>query len=658
MPARPRPLNFSLGQPRETHTVVSVTGFFLDCLGRCIAALPAALTAGFCNLAGDLIFFGMPRRRYALLSNLHHAFPDKPRQWHRRIARISCRRTVELGLYAFASATFSRQRIRRHFSMDETLQRELSHAVETYEAAVVMIPHFTLMESLTNLPALRDEPIMPVGVLFRPLNQPGLDAWVKRTRERFGMKLISRRDGSGAPMKVIEQGGLIGILFDQSAGDSGVMTTFMDRLVSATDLPGLIAQRYKTRVGILYTERTGFWRGVMRLEMLDCRPRSDQVVLTANHWLEKKLRSSDEACADWLWLHDRWRYQDDPLTRFRLAARREILEETLEFHGWQELPRKTRFWIRMPNWLGDVIMALPLLRALRHSRPDAELTLLVQAHFIPLLERLNIAERLLALPKKNQPGYYKTFKQWRHQYPDCHVLFTNSTRGDIEARCIRAPQRLGMIRPGKPRPFLTHAYNIPEEFILDNIHQTRLWECMFVYFGLRQELDLKPFALGVEKPSGRLHIGLISGTENDPSKRWPVGHWRKLIESLLSEKPEASITCYGTVRDTPITQEVVKGFPAERVTDMAGKTGLVEFAEALAQLDLLICNDTGGMHLANAIGTPVLVIFGPTNPVRTGPIFASPSAILQPAGCPATGGMPIDQVTPETVLKTANNMLA
>jgi ADP-heptose:LPS heptosyltransferase len=65
----------------------------------------------------------------------------------------------------------------------------------------------------------------------------------------------------------------------------------------------------------------------------------------------------------------------------------------------------------------------------------------------------------------------------------------------------------------------------------------------------------------------------------------------------------------------------------------------VEFAEALSGCTVVVCNDTGGMHLANLLGVPVVAVYGPTNPVRTGPIFEAPRAIVQPHGCPLTGGV-------------------
>jgi ADP-heptose:LPS heptosyltransferase len=221
------------------------------------------------------------------------------------------------------------------------------------------------------------------------------------------------------------------------------------------------------------------------------------------------------------------------------------------------------------------------------------------------------------------------------------VLFTNSARGDNEARLVGAPQRFGMRRPGQWRFSLTHAWDMPRDLDETKIHQTRVWEKFFQHFGLKQELDLKPFAWPGAKSADKNNpvIGLICGTENFPEKRWPVEHWRELIKSILATHPKATISLFGTARDAEITQAVAKDFPSDKVLNLAGKTNLVEFAEALAHCTVVVCNDTGGMHLANLLGVPVVAVYGPTNPVRTGPIFEAPRTIVQPSVCPPTGGV-------------------
>ena len=311
----------------------------------------------------------------------------------------------------------------------------------------------------------------------------------------------------------------------------------------------------------------------------------------------------------------------------------------MAFYGYAELPRKTRIWIRLPNWLGDIIMAIPLIRAIRKGRPDAEITLLAKSHFIPFLEKIEIADRLLSLPPKGV-SYFCDFLRLRKEYPDTHILFTNSFRGDLEARLVRAPQRFGMVRPGKKRPLLTHVWKLPPTLDETTEHQTAVWQKFLKYFGLQEPLNYTPLKWGNERMPNDLNtrIGLICGTENDPSKRWPPSHWRKLIQALLAFSSRMHIMLFGTANDLPVTKMVARGFDPSRVENLAGKTDLVSFAEALLQCNAVFCNDTGGMHLANALGVPVIAVFGPTNPVRTGPIFEAPKYILQPPNCPTTGG--------------------
>jgi heptosyltransferase II len=107
---------------------------------------------------------------------------------------------------------------------------------------------------------------------------------------------------------------------------------------------------------------------------------------------------------------------------------------------------------------------------------------------------------------------------------------------------------------------------------------------------------------------------------------------------------------FGTEGDKPITSAIAAGLDPSRVTDLAGKTDLAGFAAALGACRLLVSNDTGGMHLANALGVPVIGLFGPTNPIRTGPVIASRFRILQPAGCPPTGGAALDGLTVAAVV--------
>ena len=429
--------------------------FVIKMVGWLLARSPERLARCFCEVLGDLIYFLPIGLRFNALSNLHHAFPNKPDSWRREIARQSCRRLVEMAAFAVASPGFSDERYRRSLRITPKIRSAIEE-IDLSNGIVALVPHFTMAEALVLLPHTFSNLVPTIATIFRPLDNMALDRWVKRTRQRFGMIMLSRKKDILRAKTILSEGGCLNILYDQNAGNTGALITMFDRIASATDLPGIMAQKYGCRVVVAYTKRTNFWRADLCLHLLKDGSDPTNVTVESNAWLENYLRSSDEACAEWLWGHKRWKNQDVPARRLRLQQKKNYLEACKQYHGWTELPRRTRFWIRLPNWLGDIVMALPLLRVLRNSRPDAEITILVKERFIPLLEKLGVADCLMALPPKG-PGYYRYFRKLRHCYPDTWLLFTNSLRGDIEARLAGCPQRFGMLRPGKPRPLLTHA---------------------------------------------------------------------------------------------------------------------------------------------------------------------------------------------------------
>jgi ADP-heptose:LPS heptosyltransferase len=427
----------------------------------------------------------------------------------------------------------------------------------------------------------------------------------------------------------------------------------------------MLAVNAHAKVRTFYPRRTGFWKVTFESDPIVSDGTAGGVTIALNRWLERTLGSDDDLCASWLWMHDRWRNQDVPARRLRLEAKRNLVDEDLRARGWAALPRKTRVWVRMPNWLGDVVMAMPLLRALRASRPDAEITLVAAGRFLPLLASWESADHLRSLPRRGW-DYFLHFARLRGEYPDVFLLFTNSARGDLEAALVGCPQRFGLKRPGHPRPLLTHAFVPPAGLDEAGHHQIELWEMFLRNFGMEGQVDrspLKPSPMEGVMPGkvpamDRQHftwhdplvssspIGLIPGSENDPSKRWPVSNWRSLIKAF----PRREFFLLGTAGDRAVTDAVASGFEPSRIRNFAGQTDLAGFAQRLLECRLLVTNDTGGMHLANSLGVPLVALFGPTNPVRTGPVFSAPFRILQPPGCPATGGSALSGLAPETVI--------
>lgn len=619
--------------------------FSLKFLGWLTAHTPEVALRLFAAALGDFIFFCLSRRRRLVLSNLHHAFPEQPATWHRAIGRESCRRLIETALLSLATPFLSQQRYGAMVSATPDLLAAYARQNADPAATLICSPHLAYWEAQTAMPLIIPGPFPEFGIIFRPLDHAAANAFVKRSRERFGMRLLSRKEGFADALKILRRRGFVGVLFDQNAGIQGALTTLFGRVCSTTELPGLMAEKFNARVYGIFPRRRAFWRVEISVHPISHDGSSADVTLGLNRWLETLLRSDDNLCASWLWAHDRWRNQDMPSRRFRLEAKRDLLAADLAARGLTAPLRRTRVWVRLPNWLGDVVMALPLLRALRRARPDAEITLVARPQFLPLLTAWDVADRVHALPPRGA-GYYGHFRRLRREFPDVWVLFTNSFRGDLEAWLAGARQRFGIVRAGKPRPLLSHAYRPPADFDERSRHQLDLWENFLRHFGLIVPLDRSPSVATAAPAAGPRPIGLIAGSENTPEKRWPVSHWRTLIELL----PDQSFVLFGTPKDAAITQAIAAGFPPERVRDRAGKTDLPGFVAELQRCQHLVTNDTGGMHLANALGVPVVALFGPTNPVRTGPVFSAPVTVLQPPGCPPTGGGQLDRLPPATVL--------
>lgn len=623
----------------------------LQTTGWVLAHLPVAMLRVLTWLVAVGFYFLVPSRRRLMHSNLHHAFPDRSAAWRRTTARECIRRFVETAFYSLASPYLSADRVRRIVRGTDSLRAAFAAHRAQPQATLFCSPHFAHWEAQTTLSLLVDGPFPEFASIFRPIDNPSADEFIRHTRERFGMRLLSRKQGFQEAVKILRRNGFIGILHDQNAGDQGALTLLFDRVCSTTELPGLLATKFNAAVYVIYPRYLGFWRAELHVERIAHDDTAEGVTIALNRWLEEKLRTDENQCTSWLWGHQRWKNQDAPHARFRLGQKRNFLADELRLRGLTALPRRTRLWVRLPNWLGDVVMALPLLRAIRAARPDAEITFVAKAAYLPLLEKLTLADHHRALPKAGGLAYFAEFRRAREHFVDCYLLFTNSTRGDLEAWCTRARQRFGLVRPGHPRPLLTHRFELPQGYDEAKNHQLALWTDFLRRFGLETEIDLTPLApSAVRDPHSA--IGLICGSENTPEKRWPVEHWRALITAL----PDRKFALLGTPNDRAITDAIATGF-GERVENLAGKTGLVEFAQRLQACAALVANDTGGMHLANALGVPVIGLFGPTNPVRTGPVFAAPKILLQPPGCPPTGGGSLADLRPETVVAAVREQL-
>ena len=544
------------------------------------------------------------------------------------LARINCARWAETVWLFLCASRWHPSRVKKHLSLSPAFKNWIEQLNKQPRATVLLIPHLNLMELMTQVPCLFEK-FPHTGIVYRPFKNAALERWIRKMRERFGVKLLSRKSGLQTVETLLANNGLVGFLFDQSTGDVGCLTTFMERLASSTPLPGIYAEKSQTDIAVVYVKRTGFCRGELCVEELAVEKKAIPITLSADRWLEKKLRTDTAFYENWLWLHRRWKTQESPERRFRIEQKRNCLTETCRANGWKQLPKRTDVWIRLPKWLGDCVMSYPVVVALRRARPDFHLHAVVTENLADLVKNHFPVDHVVTLPKPSGLNHFKPFLTIRKHYPDVWINFPNSQRTDLEAFCSGATQRFGIQKKHR-RFLLTHTIRMQPEA---DEHQVQFWYRFLQNFGLNVPLSKKSF-FEPKKITTVTAFGCFVGSANTPSKRWPTEHWQQLIEKLLQTFPNAQCVLLGSPSDRPLCETVTESLPPERIQISAGKTAISELEAQLRTLDFVISADSGGLHLSNALGLPTVALFGFTDPSYSKPFFDAPTLMLQsPTKC-------------------------
>ena len=319
-----------------------------------------------------------------------------------------------------------------------------------------------------------------------------------------------------------------------------------------------------------------------------------------------------------------------------------------------------RILIRGTNWLGDAVMTTPALLRLRQSFPDAHIALLTPEklrdlwrHHPAIDEVITFAagESIFAVGQKLRAGTF-----------DTALVLPNSPRSAIEVRLAGIPNRIGYARPWR-NYFLTQT--IPPRAGAGKMHKRSEAEIrklvaadnrqglntdsrvlpnaamnahqIHEYLQLAATLGANPepvppqlFVTPEEIAAARRHCGLETltgpvfglnpGAEYGPAKRWPADRFIAAAREL-QQRTHCVWLLFGGKGDLKLAAEIESGIQnsKSRIQNLAGKTTLREMMAALKLCRVLLTNDTSPMHVAAALGTPVVVPFGSTSPELTGP---------------------------------------
>src|SRR5207237_9226439 len=190
----------------------------------------------------------------------------------------------------------------------------------------------------------------------------------------------------------LRNGGGIGILMEQHAGDGVLLTPFVGRLASTTALPSVLARRTHAKlIGFaVHTEGFARWRAVAERPIENSRASIEKLTARGNEILEKQVRHAPE---DWFWVHNRWK---TPRPNFLLARykRGVFLPDGIELKPF-------RILIRSSNWLGDAVMSVPAVRMIKNGRPDAHVSIAVPETLAALGKIARGVDEVTALPSQS-----------------------------------------------------------------------------------------------------------------------------------------------------------------------------------------------------------------------------------------------------------------
>ena len=280
--------------------------------------------------------------------------------------------------------------------------------------------------------------------------------------------------------------------------------------------------------------------------------------------------------------------------------------------------------IHSPNWLGDVVMALPAFHLWRTSNENRRVLILAKKSVAGLWRYVRGVDGVITLlPGKD--GAEQAIREIREAHCDEAILFPLSFRSAWLVWRGGVPVRRGV--PGQFRTWmLTDKVDISD---LSKAHQAREYMRIAGFEGngeipspslaLDASLLPEPPDVGVN-PSDTLIV--LPGAARGDSKRWPASYFAEAVKSLLSMHPGWRVLVCGTPGEAGACAEVTT-LLGHVAVNLAGKTKLFELASLIARSRGVCCNDSGGMHLATALGVPVVAIFGITDPSKTGPLGRS-----------------------------------
>jgi heptosyltransferase-2 len=337
---------------------------------------------------------------------------------------------------------------------------------------------------------------------------------------------------------------------------------------------------------------------------------------------------------------------------------------------------EAKILVRATNWLGDAVMSLPALRALRVRFGGAHMTVLARGWVAELYRRERCVDEVITAPE-NWRGRIRLGAMLRRRGFDCAVVFPNSFESAVVPWLARIPRRIGYERDRRGM-LLTDAVARPQAgeipsherfYYLELLRRAGVIDCLPAEAPVLLDRAAEARTRGRELFAAMRFavpvVGISPGAQNSRAKQWLP---ERFVDCALRVAAvlAGGVVLFGSARERPLCQTMAEavrreGFP---VLNLAGETTLGKFVELAAACRVFLTNDSGAMHVASALAVPTVAVFGPTEYFATSPAGPLSAMVREAVDCSPCmlRDCPIDHrcmtgISAERVAETALELL-
>ena len=310
------------------------------------------------------------------------------------------------------------------------------------------------------------------------------------------------------------------------------------------------------------------------------------------------------------------------------------------------------YLIVKPSSLGDILHAMPAVSALAKSAPDVSVDWVVKPAFAELPPYLPCVRRVIPFYDKKLrkplhflPSYLQLRADLRRESYDAVIDLQGLVRSAFIGRMSGCAVRAGFASPREL--FAAHYYTLRLKGHETPGHAVDVNNALMKDFLGRDDLDFSLDLPVNERASERARgiaaeafggvlperFAIVAPGARWETKKWPAEFFATVIASIARSEPELRFLLAGTRDETEDAEVVLSRCVGLPVASICGKTSVGELLETIRLSSLMICNDSGPMHIAAALGVPVVAMFGPTDPVLTGPYCEKKSVFVPEIAC-------------------------